>query len=160
MLLISRDFLSQVLYYVEFTNILNHDVAGKGVKKLQINCQVRLFGSLFLIFSCQDGSTEFGLVGGLIVSANHRNWRDAVLCTVGGNQARLDARSEFEILVCSLKGGWKLVPHSFATFTMHSWWQSSEIKCSYRIWNLAALAKGGEASHAHDCTGCIRNKQP
>ena len=73
MLLISRDFLSQVPHRVEFTNTPDHDAAGRGVEKLQIDCQVRLFGSLFLIFSCQDGSTEFGLVGGLIVSANHRN---------------------------------------------------------------------------------------
>ena len=28
-----------------------------------------------------------------------------LLCTVGGNQARLDARTEFEILERSLKGG-------------------------------------------------------
>jgi len=28
-----------------------------------------------------------------------------LLCTVGGNQARLDARTEFEILEASLKGG-------------------------------------------------------
>ena len=34
-----------------------------------------------------------------------------LLCTVGGNQARLDARTEFEILERSLKGGWKLVMH-------------------------------------------------
>jgi len=72
-LLISRDFLSQVPHRVEFTNTPNHDAAGKGVEKLQIDYQVRLFGSLFLIFSCQDRITEFGLVGGLIVSANHRN---------------------------------------------------------------------------------------
>ena len=26
---------------------------------------------------------------------------------------------------------------------MYDWWQSSEIVCTYRIWNLAALAKGG-----------------
>ena len=36
-LLISRDFLSQVPYRVEFTNIPNHDAAGKGVEKLQID---------------------------------------------------------------------------------------------------------------------------
>jgi hypothetical protein len=72
-LLISRDFLSQVPYRVEFTNTPDHDAAGRGVEKLQIDYQVRLFGSLFLIFSCQDGITEFGLVGGLIISANHRN---------------------------------------------------------------------------------------
>ena len=34
-----------------------------------------------------------------------------LLCTVGGNQARSDARSEFKILEHSLKGGWKLVVH-------------------------------------------------
>ena len=73
MLLISRDFLSQVPYHMEFTNTPDHDAAGKGVEKLQIDYQVRLFGSLFLISSCQDGITEFGLVGGLIVSTNHRN---------------------------------------------------------------------------------------
>ena len=73
MLLISRDFLSEVPYRVEFTNTLDCNAAGRGVEKLQIDRQVRLFGSLFLIFSCQDGITEFGLVGGLIVSANHRN---------------------------------------------------------------------------------------
>jgi hypothetical protein len=65
-LLISRGFLSQVPYRVEFTNTPNHDTAGRGVKKLQIDRQLRLFGSLFLIFSCQDECTEFGLVGGLI----------------------------------------------------------------------------------------------
>ena len=32
-----------------------------------------------------------------------------LLCIVGGNQARLDARTEFEILEPSPKGGWKLV---------------------------------------------------
>ena len=32
-----------------------------------------------------------------------------LLCTAGGNQARLDARSEFEISQRSLKGGVKLV---------------------------------------------------
>ena len=73
MLLISKDFLSQVLYCVEFTNTPDCNAAGRGVKKLQIDCQVRLFGILFLIFSCQDGVIEFGLVGDLIVSANHQN---------------------------------------------------------------------------------------
>jgi hypothetical protein len=34
-----------------------------------------------------------------------------LLCTVGGNQARLDVRTEFKILEPSLKGGWKLVVH-------------------------------------------------
>ena len=34
-----------------------------------------------------------------------------LLCTVGGNQARLDARTEFKILEPSPKGGWKLVVH-------------------------------------------------
>ena len=34
-----------------------------------------------------------------------------LLCTVGGNQARLDARTEFENLEPSPKGGWKLVVH-------------------------------------------------
>jgi hypothetical protein len=33
--------------------------------------------------------------------------------------------------------------YGFTTITMYSWWQSSEIGCAYRIWNLAALAKGG-----------------
>ena len=36
-LLISRDFLSQVPYRVELTNTPNHDTAGRGVKKLQID---------------------------------------------------------------------------------------------------------------------------
>ena len=33
--------------------------------------------------------------------------------------------------------------HAFATITMYSWWQPSEIGCAYRIWNFGALAKGG-----------------
>ena len=35
--------------------------------------------------------------------------------TVGGNQARLDARTEFEILEPPPKGGWKLVVHRAVT---------------------------------------------
>ena len=58
---------------MEFTNIPDYNAAGRGVEKLQIDCQVRLFGSLFLIFSCQAGETEFVLVGGLIKGANNRN---------------------------------------------------------------------------------------
>src|SRR6266702_6495241 len=34
-----------------------------------------------------------------------------LLCAIGGNQARSDARSEFKILERSPKGGWKLVVH-------------------------------------------------
>ena len=34
-----------------------------------------------------------------------------LLCTVGGNQARSDARTECKILELSLRGGWKLVVH-------------------------------------------------
>jgi hypothetical protein len=34
-----------------------------------------------------------------------------LLCTVGGNQVRLDAHTKFEILERSPKGGWKLVMH-------------------------------------------------
>ena len=34
-----------------------------------------------------------------------------LLYTVGGNQARSDARTECKILEPSLKGGWKLVVH-------------------------------------------------
>ena len=35
-----------------------------------------------------------------------------LLCAVGGGQARLDARTELEILEPSPKGGWKLVVHT------------------------------------------------
>jgi len=41
--------------------------------------------------------------GKLAKHANHRMRQDAV-CTVGGNQARLDARTEFKISQRSLKG--------------------------------------------------------
>ena len=71
MLLISR-LPGLVPHRVEFTNTPDHDAAGRGVEKLQIDCRVRLFGSLFLIFSCQAGETEF-VFGGLIKSANNRN---------------------------------------------------------------------------------------
>ena len=43
-----------------------------------------------------------------------------LLCTAGGNEARLDARTEFEILEHSLKGGWKLVVNK-AVFGYACW---------------------------------------
>ena len=40
----------------------------------------------------------------------------------------------------------------FATITIYSWWQPSEVGSAYRIWNFGALAKGGgEAGRAHSC---------
>ena len=42
-----------------------------------------------------------------------------LLCTAGGNQARLDARIEFEILERLAKGGWKLVVNINSMSTVH-----------------------------------------
>ena len=49
-----------------------------------------------------------------VLARSHRRSLQ-LLCTVGGNQARSDARSGFKILEHSLKGGWKLVVHIAVT---------------------------------------------
>ena len=57
-------------------------------------------GGNFTIFDKDHDTAEIAKV----LAAKHTASLQ-LLCTVGGNQARLDARTEFEILERSLKGG-------------------------------------------------------
>jgi hypothetical protein len=82
-------------------------------------CQYRTGGNLTIFDKDHDTAEEGRSRTAEVLAAKHTASLQ-LLCTVGGNQARLDARSEFEI---SPKGGWKLVVHRavqpFATIAMY-----------------------------------------
>jgi len=73
-----------------------------------------------------------------VLTAKHRHSLQ-LLYIVGGNQARLDARSEFEI---SPKGGWKLVVHRAVTFLKKKNWFFSGGLLQYSV-SIAILTRFG-----------------
>src|ERR1700679_785763 len=73
-----------------------------------LSCTPR--GSVRPQFDSPGQPTRFSGATNKVLACSHSRSLQ-LLCTVGGNQARLDARTEFEILEPLAKGGWKLVMH-------------------------------------------------